>query len=466
MKRVTVFLAVVMISWVCILPGSKQCAFSDKPLGPPELKVIWSNNGKFYAVLDPEKKTTIAYQAVNKDKKKLWEMKGWFRVAALANDGSHFVTGYRGINLLPVKYRKDEVMLRFYKNGKLFKEVTLDQLITDFSKLKRTVSHFHWGSYMGFDDKGHYVVKTVEEKKIAFNVTTGMRIDKKSGSSAGKTEGEKAVASLIEQYEREHNTHAWHTMDGWRSQIWMREVVDAAKKYPEAVQEALLSGSAPTQDFVFALAWAGGKKNIKFLIELCEKKPSTDLIRALGGTRNKDARPLLRKMTKHENWVFKTIALNALARMGDKSIYPIVRKWLETGDTGERGFAVSICTVLADTELLPSLHKADPNVKGKARSTFYRAMASCGDDKYIDELHAIAWDESEYERWKNERSPPGMRNINWNYTQNWALDAIAKLASPKSLPVLDKLGKEAKDPNIRSRAARIAKQIRKAGTEE
>jgi len=95
---------------------------------------------------------------------------------ALADDGDHFVTRFDGINLLPLDYRKDYVMLSFYRRGVLIREVHLNELIQDFSKLRRTASHYYWGNYWGWNETGHYVVETLEGRKIAFDVKTGLPV--------------------------------------------------------------------------------------------------------------------------------------------------------------------------------------------------------------------------------------------------------------------------------------------------
>ena len=68
-------------------------------------------------------------------------------------------------------------MLTFWKEGKKTAHVTLDQLIDDFSKLQRTVSHYHWGNYNGFNDAGKFVVSTVDDKEITIDPETGRRVN-------------------------------------------------------------------------------------------------------------------------------------------------------------------------------------------------------------------------------------------------------------------------------------------------
>ncbi|MHB1038146.1 MAG: hypothetical protein ACYC35_27670 [Pirellulales bacterium] len=151
--------------------------FADTPLPPPEVKEVWSPNKKFCAVMEPKASTTTVYRVEGDGKRtKQWAMPGWFRVAHLADDGEHLVVGNGGINLLPLNVTKNETMIEFYKKGKLVKTVTLGTLLKNQSSLKRTVSHYLWGNYLGLDDKGRYVVETVEGRKLAFDVTTGKTV--------------------------------------------------------------------------------------------------------------------------------------------------------------------------------------------------------------------------------------------------------------------------------------------------
>jgi hypothetical protein len=104
-------------------------------------------------------------------------MAGWFRLAALSDDGEILVAGYDGMNLLPLDYSPDLVVLTFYRRGAFIAEVTLDQVIDDFAALERTVSHYNWGYYLGFDQAGRYVIETVEGRRIAFDAATGVMVE-------------------------------------------------------------------------------------------------------------------------------------------------------------------------------------------------------------------------------------------------------------------------------------------------
>jgi hypothetical protein len=141
--------------------------------------------------MEPDKQVTTIYRITQgKREEKVWSMYGWFRVAALANDGEHLVAGYGGRNLIPLDYNKQQVMLYFFKRGELINHVTLDQIIRDNSKLQRTVSHYHWGNFEGLDQAGRYVVETVDGRRIRFDVAKGTPVTEESRQSPS----EKAVA--------------------------------------------------------------------------------------------------------------------------------------------------------------------------------------------------------------------------------------------------------------------------------
>ena len=147
---------------------------ADAPLRSPWKKMTKSPNELKCVISDPETQITTIYEIdqTTGNKLPLWSMVGWFRVTHISNDGEHLVIGYGGMNLLPIDYRSNEPMLYFIREGELIKYVTLDQLIKDPSKMTKTVSHYNWGNYIGFNDKGYFVVNTCEGERV-FDPKTG-----------------------------------------------------------------------------------------------------------------------------------------------------------------------------------------------------------------------------------------------------------------------------------------------------
>jgi hypothetical protein len=170
-KAMPVTLVAVSLS-LCLLHANRVLA--DGPLPAPELLKIKSPNGKYFAVLDPAKKETAVFAQTGKDGKEhlLWKMPGWFRDARVADDGEHLVIGYDGINLIPLNYQADQVMVTLIDRGKTVKSITLKQIIGDFKHLQKTVSHYNWGTISGIDKKDQFTVETVEGRKIVYDAAT------------------------------------------------------------------------------------------------------------------------------------------------------------------------------------------------------------------------------------------------------------------------------------------------------
>jgi len=274
-------------------------------------------------------------------------------------------------------------------------------------------------------------------------------------------EGVKAVAALTAQYQAECHTHEWEIPFFSGKRQWEFLAQQVARKYPEAVRTAVRDGSPIAGEWELVLGDIGGHDNIVFLSELCDKQPTWDLVHALRNTGDKEAFPALRKaMAANIGSGVSYQAADALVRAGDPEVIPAVEAWILSAENRLAGIALA--ALAADTRLAAPLLKIDPELKGGNRDSLYHALVSCGNDKYLDEIHKQARDESEYLDESQMESPdPAVDIPICNYRQNWALDALGHLLSPKSLSTLDDLALNAKDPNIRERAANIAATIRK-----
>ena len=170
MRRLVATLAAVAIlgaAWV----------HADEPMPKPAKVTVHSPNNKSYAFSEPDPTVPTTTVFEDASKAKLWSMKGWYRSFWLADDGEHLVVGYPGLNLLSQKHAKDEALVWFYEKGELVAKGTLDQIVADEAHLEKTVSHYHWGMGKGFDEKGRFVIETVERKEVVFDVTTGKIVE-------------------------------------------------------------------------------------------------------------------------------------------------------------------------------------------------------------------------------------------------------------------------------------------------
>ena len=102
-------------------------------------------------------------------------MPGWFRWLLVSNDGTHVVTGYDGLNLIPINYAEDTVMFTFWAKGKEIRRVRLKEIIPSKSVLTRTMSHYEWGTIERIDEKNRLVVRRADGKALFFDVATGIQ---------------------------------------------------------------------------------------------------------------------------------------------------------------------------------------------------------------------------------------------------------------------------------------------------
>lgn len=164
---------VLFLAALACLPGKEVSA--DTPLPPPQKKEVWCGSHHYCAVMDPRLRLTTVYKVDGNTRTKLWAMPGWYRVAFLADDGEHLVIGHEGINLLPTNVENSDILAYFVRKGEVVATATLADIV-EKSHLRRTASHLNWGEYLGIDEDGRFRVKTVEGKRLWFDVRSGKQV--------------------------------------------------------------------------------------------------------------------------------------------------------------------------------------------------------------------------------------------------------------------------------------------------
>ena len=167
MKTVTQFITIFVLTLFAV-----STVYADRALRPPATHEVVSRNNAFTVVSDPEKGTWVLDNAT---KQKRWSMAGWYRRIFVSNDGNYVVTGYNGINLIPLSYTDNLVLFTFWERGKEIRKVTLKEIVPDKSILLRTASHYLWGTISGINDKGELLIKRRDGKIFLFDVSTGIR---------------------------------------------------------------------------------------------------------------------------------------------------------------------------------------------------------------------------------------------------------------------------------------------------
>jgi len=149
-----------------------KVVYADTPLPPPATHKAVSHNQAFTVVSSPKKGTWVLHNATNR---KLWSMVGWYRLIFVSNDGDYVVTGYDGLNLIPLDCNDDLVLFTFWKRGKEIRKVTLKEIVPNKSILLHTASHYLWGGIGGINNKGELLVKRRDGKIFLFDVSTGIQ---------------------------------------------------------------------------------------------------------------------------------------------------------------------------------------------------------------------------------------------------------------------------------------------------
>src|SRR6266404_4897516 len=165
------------ITFVTLALSFQAIAVADSPLiyGDDDFDRTASRNNRFVALPTKDRKETVVYEQ-SKKRREVWRMPGWDEFCGLSNDGDYLVLCSDERNFLPLDYKPDRTMLTFYKRGTLIRRVPLSELIRDFRSLRRTISHYDWGSFDGFSALHRYDVETIEGRLITFDVTTGQAI--------------------------------------------------------------------------------------------------------------------------------------------------------------------------------------------------------------------------------------------------------------------------------------------------
>jgi hypothetical protein len=143
-------------------------AFADAPLTPPVPWKVCDRSISFCAYIDPKAGTTVYKIEPPFAAQEIYKIPGWHRWARIADDGQFFITAYSGLNLVPLDVQPTQVMLTFWKNGAKHKEVTLGQIIKNWTSLQPTASHYRWG------EVSHLSKDTIHLKTVEGTVTVNM----------------------------------------------------------------------------------------------------------------------------------------------------------------------------------------------------------------------------------------------------------------------------------------------------
>lgn len=147
---------------------------ADEPISAPKRHVTTSDGGRFRVVSDPKSGTQCTDR---QNARILWTIPRWFRKLVVSEDGHFLVTENDGLNLIPQSYDGKMVMITFWNDGKVVRKVPLDELIPNKKILRKTVSHYAWGSLSGFRKDGMVEIRLVDDARLLYDPKTGKRAE-------------------------------------------------------------------------------------------------------------------------------------------------------------------------------------------------------------------------------------------------------------------------------------------------
>jgi hypothetical protein len=186
MKRTFVVSALLTI--VVSMPAS-----ADRPAMQREY-TISSSNGKYEFTMYPSNDLGGSQTAprgeafeVSDDgtREQLWQVVDWYAFETfLANDGRGLVRMGPWASSPP----HEELALAFYRDGAELRRYVVGDLIDDEDTLEHSVSHYRWlardARYPRILADGRFELRTIEDRVVAFDVTTGAMLAAKPATAA------------------------------------------------------------------------------------------------------------------------------------------------------------------------------------------------------------------------------------------------------------------------------------------
>jgi len=173
-------LAVVGVFACAAVSAAPLAVRADAPLIDDGVDRFTSKNGRVFAVPGPKRKTTLVYRKSppGKAPEKLWEMPGWPYAAFLTDDGEYIAIADPRASILPRNYKRDQVVVSFFRRGILIKAVHLDEILLDTKSMgSPSESGYKWGSWTGLVRPDRFALDTVENRRLVYDVATGKLTD-------------------------------------------------------------------------------------------------------------------------------------------------------------------------------------------------------------------------------------------------------------------------------------------------
>ena len=175
---------------VLLICGASLPTLADKPSTPCSYRVESANKEFFAVVLVSQEAQERDCLSQGPDKRKeadelrknypssgvysrssaqpKWTFDWWASTVHLANDGRHLVR--EG----PWASKPTDEAVSFFEDGRLLKSYQINELVSDISNVRRSVSHFEWENGFVLEDASQTLtISAFDGKTLKFNVATG-----------------------------------------------------------------------------------------------------------------------------------------------------------------------------------------------------------------------------------------------------------------------------------------------------
>lgn len=144
---------------LCLMMAAVPAAHADAPSHPPVDNMVCSNNALYCAVYSSHDDKTRDYEVKANDVSlPLYAVAGWIPYTYVSDTGDVLVALLSDI--IPGK-NFDQPVIKVWLDGVLMGSLTYSAF-TPPQSLMRTSSGFNWGSAVGFNEEGRFVVRTAD----------------------------------------------------------------------------------------------------------------------------------------------------------------------------------------------------------------------------------------------------------------------------------------------------------------
>jgi hypothetical protein len=168
---------------------------------------IYAQNKKFYAYADFAANRTTVFGIVRQGsidrRAELWSMPGCHEMLGLSSDGNRLILGCRMEDQSIIGSNPEGVILTFIEKGDVIREICLEEIVTDWSKISGTGVSHALGRYRRLNPAGYYIVEMMDKTPLLFDLQDGEKVEIRLDRT-GDIEGWLRYVDVFNWFEFQH----------------------------------------------------------------------------------------------------------------------------------------------------------------------------------------------------------------------------------------------------------------------